>query len=51
MGRAGEGEMIELLATTIITVSSVALFGYWFRYTCLLILSAKTTQDLCGSSR
>jgi hypothetical protein len=37
--------MIELLATTIITLSSVALFGYWFRYTCLLILSTKTAQD------
>jgi len=21
------------------------MFGYWFRYTCLLILSAKTTRD------
>ena len=37
--------MIELAATIIITLSSVLLFGYWFRYTCLLILSAKTTQD------
>jgi hypothetical protein len=40
--------MIELVATTIITVSSVLLFGYWFRYTCLLILSAKTAQDFAG---
>lgn len=24
------------------------LFGYWFRYTCLLILSAKTTRDYAG---
>ena len=37
--------MIELVATITITVSSVLLFGYWFRYTCLLILSAKTTRD------
>jgi hypothetical protein len=37
--------MIESLATIIITISSVALFGYWFRYTCLLILSTKTAQD------
>jgi hypothetical protein len=37
--------MIELLATIIITASSALLFGYWFRYTCLLILSAKTTRD------
>jgi len=40
--------MIELLATTLITLSSVALFGYWFRYTCLLILSTKTAQDYAG---
>src|SRR5262249_27469363 len=40
--------MIELLATIIITVSSALLFGYWFRYTCLLILSAKTTRDYAG---
>lgn len=37
--------MIELVATSIITASSVLLFGYWYRYTCLLILSAKTTRD------
>ncbi len=37
--------MIELVTTIIITVSSVLLFGYWFRYTCLLIVSAKTTRD------
>lgn len=37
--------MIELTATVIITVSSVVLFAYWFRYTCLLILSAKTARD------
>jgi len=40
--------MIELVTTVIITVSSVLLFGYWFRYTCLLILSAKTTRDYAG---
>jgi hypothetical protein len=37
--------MIELIATVIITASSIALFAYWFRYTCLLILSAKTAHD------
>ncbi|MEQ1948214.1 MAG: hypothetical protein ABL995_13555 [Bryobacteraceae bacterium] len=37
--------MIELVATVVITLSSVLLFGYWFRYTCLLILSAKTAKD------
>ena len=37
--------MVELVATVIITASSVVLFAYWFRYTCLLILSAKTARD------
>jgi hypothetical protein len=37
--------MIELIATVVITISSAALFAYWFRYTCLLILSAKTARD------
>ena len=37
--------MLELIVTLVITGSSVLLFGYWFRYTCLLILSAKTTRD------
>ncbi len=40
--------MIELITTIVITASSVLLFGYWFRYTCLLILSAKTTRDYAG---
>ncbi len=40
--------MIEVAATVIITASSALLFGYWFRYTCLLILSAKTTRDYAG---
>jgi hypothetical protein len=40
--------MIELVATIVITASSVLLFGYWFRYTCLLILSARTTRDYAG---
>jgi hypothetical protein len=37
--------MVELAATATITASSVLLFAYWFRYTCLLILSTNTTQD------
>jgi hypothetical protein len=37
--------MIELIATVTITAGSVVLFAYWFRYTCLLILSAKTARD------
>jgi hypothetical protein len=37
--------MIELIATIVITLSSAYLFAYWFRYSCLLILSAKTAQN------
>jgi hypothetical protein len=40
--------MLEFAVTVILTVGSVALFGYWFRYTCLLILSAKTARDYAG---
>lgn len=40
--------MIELVATVGMTAGSFLLFGYWFRYTCLLILSAKTTRDYAG---
>jgi hypothetical protein len=40
--------MIELATTVILTVGSAGLFVYWFRYTCLLILSAKTTRDYAG---
>jgi hypothetical protein len=37
--------MLELIATATITVSSALLFGYWFRYTCLLILNTKAARD------
>jgi hypothetical protein len=37
--------MLDLIVTLIITVSSVLMLGYWFRYSCLLILSAETTRD------
>jgi hypothetical protein len=40
--------MIEVVATPLITVASALLFGYWYRYICLLILSAKTTRDYAG---
>ena len=40
--------MIEFAATSVITVSSALLFAYWYRYTCLLILNAKTTRDYAG---
>lgn len=35
----------ELAVTGIIVAGSALLLGYWFRYTCLLILSAKTACD------
>src|SRR5438477_6985094 len=37
--------MLELVATATITISSALLFAYWFRYTCLLILSTKAARD------
>jgi hypothetical protein len=37
--------MIESVLTILIIAGSASLFAYWFRYTCLLILSAKTTRD------
>ncbi len=37
--------MIETITTVLITSGSVLLFAYWFRYTCLLILNAKTPHN------
>lgn len=37
-----------MFASIIIISFSFLLFLYWFRYTCLLILSAKTTRDYAG---
>ena len=37
-----------MLAGILIIVISTAMFCYWFRYTCLLILSTRTTQDYAG---
>jgi hypothetical protein len=37
--------MLEPIVTLVITVSSVLMFGYWFRYICLLIVSARTPRD------
>jgi len=36
---------VDLFFTAIISASSVALFCYWFRYGCLLILAARTARD------
>ena len=40
--------MIEDLSSLALTVGSAVLLGYWFRYTCLLILCAKTPRDYAG---
>jgi len=37
--------MSEPFATAVITLSSALLLAYWFRYTCLLILSARTARN------
>jgi hypothetical protein len=37
--------MIEIVATVAIAAGSLLLFGYWFRYVCLLIVAAKPMQD------
>ena len=37
-----------MITSILIIVISALLFAYWFRYTCLLILSAKTTRDYAG---
>jgi hypothetical protein len=34
-----------MITSILIIAFSVALFGYWFRYTCLLVLSAKSVKD------
>jgi hypothetical protein len=43
-----KNRMLEFAVTVVLTVGSALLFGYWFRYTCLLILSAKTARDYAG---
>src|SRR5271167_3555993 len=35
----------ESIATIVIMAGSVLLFAYWFRYTCLLMLHARTARD------
>lgn len=37
-----------MIASILIIAFSLVLFVYWFRYTCLLILSAKTSKDYAG---
>lgn len=35
----------DMVVSIVIIAVSLTLFVYWFRYTCLLILSAKTSRD------
>jgi hypothetical protein len=37
-----------MLASLLIIAISAVLFFYWFRYTCMLILSTKTSKDYAG---
>jgi hypothetical protein len=36
---------VEVFVDAVLVASSIALFCYWFRYSCLLILSAETAHD------
>jgi len=38
-----------MIVSLAIIAFSVVLFGYWFRYSCMLILSARTTTDFAYS--
>jgi hypothetical protein len=40
--------MTELITSGALTGGSLLLLAYWFRYMCLLILSARTTRDYAG---
>lgn len=40
--------MTELITSGVLTGGSLLLLAYWFRYMCLLILSARTTRDYAG---
>jgi hypothetical protein len=37
--------MIETTTTILVAAGSLLLLAYWFRYTCMLLLSTKTTRD------
>ena len=42
---AVQNNLIELITSVVMLVSAVALLWYWFRYACLLILTAETPHD------
>lgn len=37
--------MIPIIWSALVILCSVALFAYWFRYSCILILRTRTTTD------
>jgi len=37
-----------MIVSVVIIVLSTLMFAYWFRYTCILILSTKTSTDYSG---
>lgn len=39
---------MQVVISLLIIAASLVLFAYWFRYSCLLILSTQTTQDYTG---
>jgi hypothetical protein len=47
-GETAQPPMNHMIASIVIIAFSLVLFVYWFRYTCLLILSTKTTRDYAG---
>lgn len=42
-------EGTEMVASVLIMAVSIALLLYWFRYSCVLILSTRTTRDYSAS--
>jgi len=46
-GRKSVG-MISLVLSAMVILFSFALFMYWFRYSCILILRTRTTTDFGG---
>jgi hypothetical protein len=41
--------MIDAVVSVTLTVSSILLFCYWFRFTCLLIVNARPAHDYAGA--
>lgn len=43
--RAYDGDSKVMISAIFVAAASMVLLGYWFRYTSMLILSTKTSQD------